>query len=123
MYVPKHFEQTDERALWDFVDEYPFGTLLTIADGQPFASHVPFLVDRAARRLNCHVARANPQWLQLASSPSVLAIFAGPHGYVSPTWYVEPGGVHRCVRMWRGCDEVPVVTASGHCVRRGETPR
>jgi transcriptional regulator len=21
----------------------------------------------------------------------VLAIFAGPHGYVSPTWYAEPG--------------------------------
>jgi transcriptional regulator len=41
--------------------------------------------------LHCHVARANPQWLELASSPRVLAIFAGPHGYVSPTWYAEAG--------------------------------
>lgn len=93
MYIPKHFEQSDERALWDFLDEYPFGTLLTITEGRPFASHVPFLADRESARLHCHIARANPQWLHLASSPAVLAIFAGPHGYISPTWYVEPGGV------------------------------
>lgn len=93
MYLPKHFEQTDEQALWDFIDEHAFGTLLTIADGRPFASHVPFLVDRETKRLHCHVARANPQWRELASSPTALVIFAGPHGYISPTWYVEPGGV------------------------------
>ena len=93
MYIPKHFEETDERALWRFIDEHSFGTLLTIADGRPFASHVPFLVDRDAKRLHCHVARANPQWEQLASSSAVLVIFAGPHGYISPTWYAERGGV------------------------------
>jgi transcriptional regulator len=91
MYIPKHFEQTDERALWDLVDEHSFGTLLTVVGGQPFASHLPFLSDRAARVLHCHVARANPQWQHLASSSRVLAIFAGPHGYISPTWYEEPG--------------------------------
>ena len=93
MYVPKHFEQTDQRALWDFIDAHAFGTLLTVADGRPFASHLPFLPDRAAGVLHCHVARANPQWQHLASSPLALAIFAGPHGYVSPTWYAEAGGV------------------------------
>lgn len=91
MYIPKHFEQSDERALWDFVDEHAFGTLLTVVAGRPFASHLPFLSDRAARVLHCHVARGNPQWQQIASSSHVLAIFAGPHGYVSPTWYAEPG--------------------------------
>ncbi len=90
MYIPKHFAQTDERTLWDFVDEHAFGTLLTVVDGQPFASHLPFLIDAEARVLHCHVARANPQWQQLAAAPQVLAIFAGPQGYVSPTWYAEP---------------------------------
>jgi transcriptional regulator len=93
MYVPKHFEQTDERALWQLVDEHSFGTLLTVVDEQPFVSHVPFLADRAAGLLHCHVARANPHWQHIASAPRALAIFAGPHGYVSPTWYAEPGGV------------------------------
>lgn len=54
-------------------------------------SHVPFLGARDARVLHCHVARANPQWQQLGVSAHVLAIFAGPHGYVSPTWYADPG--------------------------------
>ena len=91
MYIPKHFEQTDEGALWDFIDEHAFGTLLTVADGRPFASHLPFLVNRAERAVHCHVARANPQWRQLGMSSHALAIFAGPHGYISPTWYADPG--------------------------------
>lgn len=93
MYVPAHFEPKDERALWDLIDEHPFGTLLTVVDGQPFATHVPFLADRDARTLQCHLARPNPQWRDLGRATAVLAIFMGPHGYVSPTWYAEPGGV------------------------------
>lgn len=91
MYIPKHFEQPDERVLWDFIAEHSFGTLVTVVDGRPFASHLPFLSDRDRRVLHCHVARANPQWRQIATAPHVLAIFAGPHGYISPTWYTEPG--------------------------------
>jgi transcriptional regulator len=91
MYIPKHFEQMDERALWDFIDAHAFGTLITAVDAAPFASHLPFLCDRATRTLHCHVARANPHWLKVADCAPVLAIFAGPHGYISPTWYVDPG--------------------------------
>lgn len=91
MYIPKHFEHDDERTLWDFIDTHSFGALLTVVDGRPFVSHLPFLATRDARLLHCHVARANPQWQQLVGSAQVLAIFSGPHGYVSPTWYVDPG--------------------------------
>ena len=93
MYTPKHFEQTDQRTLWDFIEEHAFGTLLTVADGQPTLSHLPFLPDRDAGILHCHVARANPHWRAIERAPQVLAIFTGPHGYVSPTWYAERGGV------------------------------
>jgi transcriptional regulator len=93
MYIPKHFEQTDQRALWDFIDVHAFGTLVTVVDGQAVVSHLPFLPDRVAGILRCHVARANPHWLAIGRSSQALAIFAGPHGYVSPTWYLEPGGV------------------------------
>jgi transcriptional regulator len=34
------------------------------------------------------VARANPQWKALASGDEALAIFRGPHAYVSPSSYV-----------------------------------
>ena len=93
MYTPKHFEQSDQRTLWDFIDAHAFGTLLTLVDGRPTVSHLPFLPDREAQVLHCHVARANPHWREIARSPDALAIFAGPHGYVSPTWYAERGGV------------------------------
>ena|SRR5688572_4073363 len=93
MYTPKHFEQEDPGALWDFIDEHAFGTLLTVADGRPTLSHLPFLPDRDAGVLHCHVARANPQWRELARSSQALAIFMGPHGYVSPSWYADRGGV------------------------------
>jgi transcriptional regulator len=91
MYVPKHFEQKDDATLCDFIDAHAFGTLITTVAGRPFASHVPFLLDRETRKLHCHLARPNPQWQQVASAPQVLAIFAGPHAYVSPTWYVDAG--------------------------------
>jgi transcriptional regulator len=91
MYIPNHFEETDPAALADFIDAHAFGTLVTTFAGRPFASHVPFLLDRAAQVLHCHLARGNPQWRELAASPEVLVIFTGPHAYVSPTWYVDAG--------------------------------
>ena len=37
-----------------------------------------------------HVARANPHWKLFARPAESLALFWGPHAYVSPTWYT-PG--------------------------------
>jgi transcriptional regulator len=34
-----------------------------------------------------HIARANPQVADLDRGGEALAIFLGPHAYVSPTWY------------------------------------
>jgi transcriptional regulator len=91
MYIPSHFRESDERVLAEFIDAHAFGALVTIATGAPFASHLPFLYDRDGRTLHAHVARGNPQWQHVAASPDVLVLFQGPHGYVSPTWYAEPG--------------------------------
>jgi transcriptional regulator len=91
MYIPSHFRESDERVLAEFIEAFAFGTLVTTERGLPFASHLPFLHDREARTLHAHVARGNPQWQHVASTPNVLVMFQGPHGYVSPTWYAEPG--------------------------------
>jgi transcriptional regulator len=91
MYIPNHFRESDERVLAEFIDAYAFGTLVTIERGAPFASHLPFLLDREGRTLHAHVARGNPQWQHIAADADVLVMFQGPHGYVSPTWYAGPG--------------------------------
>ena len=91
MYIPKHFHETDETVLAAFIEAHSFGTLVTIDGGRPFATHIPFLHDRGERTLHAHVARANPQWQHVAANAEVLVMFEGPHGYISPTWYSEPG--------------------------------
>jgi transcriptional regulator len=89
MYIPATFAEADLTKLHDFIEQHSFGLLVSQVDGQPFATHLPFLLDRTTGphgTLICHVARANPQWRE-ASGQSALAIFSGPHVYLSPTWY------------------------------------
>lgn len=89
MYVPQHFKEADRGKLFDLIESHSFGLLISDAAGDPFASHLPFLVDRTCPPHGClvgHMARANPQWGD-ADGKTVLAVFSGPHAYVSPTWY------------------------------------
>ena len=88
MYVPAHFSQTDPTRLFEFIEQNSFGLLVSQLDGEPFATHLPLLLDRAAGpggTLIGHVARANPHWQ--TADRNVLAIFSGPHAYISPSWY------------------------------------
>ena len=89
MYIPKHFEERDAARIEQLIGDYVFGLLVTVDADRPFGSHIPFLYER--NRLLCHLARSNPQVEQLQTSDEVLAVFSGPHGYVSPSWYESPG--------------------------------
>src|SRR5262245_44984753 len=89
MYIPSAFKETDTSKLFDVIERYSFGLLVSEFDGAPFATHLPLLLDRTVGPHGClvgHMARANPQWQQ-ADGKTVLAIFSGPHAYISPTWY------------------------------------
>ena len=89
MYVPSHFAESDPATLHDFIERYSFGLLVSQVDAVPFATHLPFLLDRTAGphgMLIGHMARANPHWESLRDQ-TALAVFSGPHAYISPTWY------------------------------------
>ena len=90
MYVPKHFDGGDEAAAFDFIDAHGFAQLTGLLDGELFCTHLPLMLDRDGRRLLGHVAVANPQAKALAGQ-KVQCTFAGPHGYVSPSWYHSSG--------------------------------
>jgi len=89
MYIPPAFCVSDLPTLHDFIERHSFGLLVSLREGAPFASHLPFLLDRRAGEqgtLVGHIARANPQWNQWEGQEA-LAVFSGPHAYISPTWY------------------------------------
>ncbi len=94
MYVNTAFK-TDESAAWDFVIERGFGAIVAIEQGTPVSAHVPLLVtgEGDQRRVEFHVARANPLHQVIASSPRVLVTVWGPDAYISPDWYVSPDQV------------------------------
>jgi transcriptional regulator len=94
MYIPEHFKETDPERIAALIVANSFGMLVTAPDGVPFVSHLPFIFDHAAGskgKLLCHMARANPQWQHFSSCGEILAVFQGPHAYVSPSWYSSPG--------------------------------
>lgn len=91
MYIPEHFAETDPEALVAVIRDYNFGTLITGGRRGLFATHLPFVADneRPPRRLHAHMAKANPHWKDIGEGIDALAIFQGPHAYISPSWYVS----------------------------------
>ena len=90
MFIPRHFSVSDENEKLEFIRMHSFGQLTSHVDGQIFASHLPLLLSDDGKKLLGHLARANPQWSQLEDQ-QVLVVFQGPHSYVSPSWYSQPG--------------------------------
>ena len=94
MYTPYSFKVADLVELHSLMKKHSFATLITPGIGEMTATHLPLLLDPHAGphgTLLGHMAMANPQWRDVAGE--ALAIFSGPHAYVSPTWYESPGTV------------------------------
>jgi transcriptional regulator len=93
MYLPDHFREDDPQRLAALMAGHGFATLVTVADGAPFASHLPLYHEAGDGHgtLYGHLARSNPQAAHLAAGAPLLAIFQGPHAYVSPSWYATAG--------------------------------
>jgi transcriptional regulator len=99
LYTPSSFATTDRAAISRLMHDYPFATLITPAQPEPLISHLPLLLTADCEphgTLIGHMARANPHWEHAAGVESV-AIFHGPHAYVSPSWYAEPA---KAVPTW-----------------------
>lgn len=96
MYLPQHFAVTEPEVLFDLMQRFSFATLVSVHEGKPFATHLPFVVYPERNLLVSHLARANPQWTSFAQNEEVLVIFQGDHSYISPTWYEK----HPSVPTW-----------------------
>jgi transcriptional regulator len=99
LYTPQLFDERDRAAISRLMHDHPFATLITPTADEPRVSHVPLLLVSNCEpygTLIGHVARANPHW-QAARGVASIAIFHGPHAYVSPSWYGQPA---KAVPTW-----------------------
>ncbi len=88
IYTPEYFKGDDGDAARRIIEQYPFATLVTSLDGtEPQITYLPLLLE--AHCLFGHVAKPNPHWQQFAQGRT-LALFHGPHAFVSPGWYENP---------------------------------
>lgn len=92
MYVPSRFQMTDTKEVVGFIRSNPFGILVASKNNIPIASHIPFWLEQKGDDyfLSGHLAVANELVKALETGPDVLAIFQGPHAYISPSWYEQP---------------------------------
>jgi len=101
MYIPDHFREDRPDILRDAVRRIGFATLAT-QDGKNSldANHLPMLLQENGdgNVLRGHVARANPVWKK--AKGQALAIFLGPHAYVSPNWYPSKAETGKAVPTW-----------------------
>ena len=91
LYVPRHFDAGDRVAIARLLHDHPFATLVTPTAGEPQLSHLPLLWVGDCEPFGTllgHFARVNPH--AAAAAAESIAIFHGPHAYVSPSWYADP---------------------------------
>ena len=103
MYLPSHFAEARVDVLHDLIRAYPFGTLVVLASNGLDANHIPFEIDPEPApfgTLRGHLARANPLWKDFTAQVDALAIFQGPHTYISPSWYPTKKEHGKVVPTW-----------------------
>jgi transcriptional regulator len=95
LYIPKPQLVEDRRFLHDFMDEFAFVDLVTVAPTLRI-THIPVYLERAEGAygtIHGHISRQNPQSAAFDGKQTGVIVFHGPHGYISPTWYAKTGNV------------------------------
>ncbi|WP_339876456.1 FMN-binding negative transcriptional regulator [uncultured Algoriphagus sp.] len=90
MYIHLLNRWKDDAEVLAFLKKNAFATLVSQIDSKPWATHLPLVIDEnedGKAVLSGHIAKANPQWKNLADDQEVMVIFQGPHAYISSSWY------------------------------------
>lgn len=115
MHPSRRFLVTDPAILRQRILDHPFAVISAVSDGQPVAAHAPVLPSGGGGPLSLrfHFSVANPVTKALLAGSPALAVFTGPHAYVSPDWY----GIDDQVPTWNYIS----VEAAGPVTRLDDT--
>jgi transcriptional regulator len=103
MYEPPLHRQENLAEIHALIRARQFGLLISHGPSGLLATSVPFtLVDDGSPygMLRAHVARANPQWRDLAETAEALVVFQGADSYITPSWYATKRETGKVVPTW-----------------------
>ena len=103
MYQPPHFREDRIEVQHALIRAQSLGLLITAGRNGLQANPLPFLIDAGGSEsgtLRAHLARANPQWHELAAVAECLVVFQGPQQYISPSLYPTKQEHGKVVPTW-----------------------
>lgn len=102
MYVPPVFCENRIDVLHKMMSEIGAAVVVGHDQNGLVATHVPIELDPQPEpfgTIRCHFARANPH-AATVSGGELLAVFQGPQGYVTPSWYPSKHQTGKAVPTW-----------------------
>ncbi|HMJ46932.1 MAG TPA: FMN-binding negative transcriptional regulator [Ferruginibacter sp.] len=93
MYNLPYFKENDKEVVFKFIHENPFAFLAgSDLNNFPAVTQVPVFIEEEGDKifLTGHIMRQTDHHKAFTQNPNVIAVFTGPHTYVSATWYSEP---------------------------------
>lgn len=93
MYSFPYFKEEDKEVVLSFIKQNPFAFITGCdKDSKPVATQIPLFIDEKAGKLflSGHIQRKTDHHKAFEHNPNVLAVFTGPHTYVSAGWYTDP---------------------------------
>src|SRR5262245_17918778 len=102
MHRPDHFRIDDVAPMHALMRARPFAALVSAGASGLYATHLPTVLKDEGEHgtIECHLARANPHWHDLAAGAEALMIFQGPEGYITPNWYPSKAAHGKAVPTW-----------------------
>ena len=103
LYTPPAFQQADLAQIRADIGAIGFATLITMGAQEPIISHMPLVLRDDGSEFGMligHLARGNPQWQLSDLTKPAVAVFMGPHAYVSPSWYPSKQADPKVVPTW-----------------------
>ena len=102
MYLPDHHRVDDVAEMHALMRARPLATLVSAGAGGLVATHLPTVLksEGPLGAIECHLARANPHWKDLAAANEALMIFQGPEAYITPNWYATKAETGKVVPTW-----------------------
>ena len=92
MYNLPYFKAENPQQVIAFMHQNPF-VILTGCDAhnRPVATHIPVMIHEREGKifLQGHIMKQTDHHQALLQNQNVLAIFTGPHTYVSASWYTD----------------------------------